>query len=464
MRFRNLLPLLLASLLALLMVGCGNGNTRPAISPAQQAADAAFRQVMQQAVALQQAPVGERKAIIRQIEGFLASLGNADLAQRTAALPAGHPLYAFAGRELLKRRLPLPRPLDNPRNNIAAGFPAADSDGYRPPARIGVLLPLTGPLAAAGTSVRDGFLAGYYGESRRRPQLRFHDTAGGVRKAAADAAQGGAQLLVGPLSREDVNTLAQDGNGLPMLLLNRPALVPDNSASFAMSPEDEGVAAAERLLRRGLNRVVTFGQRDDSSQRALASFREWMQLRGGVVLAEVAVPENQADPSATIGAARSHGDAQAIFMALKAPQARVLAVHLKAGAFAPLPRIATALILSGGNARLDSELDGIEYPELPWLLDLGGGLPDADALGTQLASARGSSQRLFAFGFDAWKLAGHLDQLANDPGIAVRGVTGNLRLDSLGVMQREPAWAVFAGGRARLAPQGAPAADGTRGN
>ena len=66
-----------------------------------------------------------------------------------------------------------------PRDASAAdAFPPADRDGYRPPAKLAVLLPSTGSFAPAGSSVRDGLLAASYGESRRRPEIRFYDTAG----------------------------------------------------------------------------------------------------------------------------------------------------------------------------------------------------------------------------------------------------------------------------------------------
>jgi 16S rRNA (cytidine1402-2'-O)-methyltransferase len=66
-----------------------------------------------------------------------------------------------------------------PRDASAAdAFPPADRDGYRPPAKLAVLLPQTGSFASAGNSVRDGLLAAYYGEARRRPEIRFYDTAG----------------------------------------------------------------------------------------------------------------------------------------------------------------------------------------------------------------------------------------------------------------------------------------------
>jgi hypothetical protein len=52
----------------------------------------------------------------------------------------------------------------------------AEADGYRPPERLAMLLPLSGEAARAAAPVRDGFLAGYYGENRRRPEISFYDT------------------------------------------------------------------------------------------------------------------------------------------------------------------------------------------------------------------------------------------------------------------------------------------------
>ena len=69
------------------------------------------------------------------------------------------------------------------RANTGAFPPGAD--GYRPPARLAVLLPMSGTLAGAGQSVRDGFLAAYYAETRERPNLRFYDSAGSAAGAQA---------------------------------------------------------------------------------------------------------------------------------------------------------------------------------------------------------------------------------------------------------------------------------------
>lgn len=402
----------------------------------------------------------ERVDNARRIERLLAAESDASLAANSAALPVGHPLYAFAGRALGQRGLPLPRPYD--RGASAPGLdtlPPAEADGYRPPERLAVLLPLSGPLAAAGTPVRDGVLAGYYAEHRRRPELRFYDTgaAGGVAEALAKASADGAQMILGPLSRDEVNALFGSPQlVLPAVALNRGTVPPPpGSASFAMAPEDEGVAAADRLLERGLRRVLVVTQADENARRALASFRERLKERGGEVVGEVTVDENNPDYVPALQQAMAGQRPEALFLALKAAQARLLSSQVEPAGLVGVPRFATSLILSGANLRMDVELDGIEYPELPWLIGLRGGLPDPDTIGDTLPSTQGGGARLFAFGVDAWRLAGYLDQLVSDPGAQLRGATGELQLDPVGQVLRKPAWAVFSGGRPRPAPDGA---------
>jgi outer membrane PBP1 activator LpoA protein len=397
---------------------------------------------------------------LRRIDALLRALPDAPLVAGSAALPVGHPLYRYAGRALTQRGLPLPRPYDRSASAPGMeGLPPADRDGYRPPERLAALLPLSGPLAAAGQSVRDGLLAGYYGEVRRRPELRFYDTGtpGGVREALLQAQADGAQMIVGPLARDQVDTLfGLPELQLPAVALNRGSLAPPpGSTTFALAPEDEGVAAAERLLERGMRRILVVTQADESANRALVAFRERLVAGGGEVIAEVVVTEDNPDYVPALQQALAGGRPEGVFQPLRAAQARLLASQMDSAGLAGVARVATSLILSGANLRMDVELDGIEYPELPWLLGLRGGMPDAESLGRTLPSAQGGGGRLFAFGMDAWKLAAFADLLARDPAAQLRGATGELQVDGFGLVQRRPAWAVFSGGRSRPALDGA---------
>ncbi|HEY0660803.1 MAG TPA: penicillin-binding protein activator [Lysobacter sp.] len=390
----------------------------------------------------------ERAANDKQIDALLAQLDNATLAHEATLLPAGDPLYNYAGRALLRRGLPLPRPFDRgPAWQFNAGNrPPADSDGYRPPVKLALLLPLSGGLATAAAPVRDGFLAGYYGEHRRRPEVVFYDTfgtAGGTLAAYDKAVAEGNDFVVGPLGRDEVGALFGKGAlPVPVLALNRGGTPPPSgNASFSLSPEDEGIAAAEFLLDRGARRVLVIGGSDDTQRRAVASLRERLGERGGVVTDVASEGVSDFAPFAA-----KEGGVDAIFLAAKGGTARLLMPKLALAGLAGKPRVATSQLLSGtGKPEDDRVLDGIAFPSEPWITRGVRGLPPTASVSAMLPNAKGPAARLFAFGFDAWLITAYLEHIATSAD-GVSGATGTLRIDGFGNVQRTPAWSTFSGG------------------
>jgi outer membrane PBP1 activator LpoA protein len=455
------LSLAIALLLSVLaLAGCAATSVR---GPVAARPDPAFAEARTLAAGLAAMPAAGRKANAARIDRLVSSLDDATLAREAAALPAGDPLYDFAGRALITRGLPLPRPFD--RNHAAAaGRPAAESDGYRPPLRLAVLLPLSGSLATAAVPVRDGLLAGYYAERRRRPDIAFYDTAGGVGPAYARAVAAGSDFVVGPLGRDEVGRLfGQAKLDVPVLALNRGNVAPPTgSASFSLAPEDDGIAAAEYLVARKAMRALVLVDGDDGMRRAVAAFREQYQQRGGQVVSELAVAPTPADMGAALAKAAgspspdgapavdAHAvDAHAVdavFLAVRASQATALAPQLAAAGLHGAQTVATSQLgAATPKDTADHALDGIAFPSDAWTVRNVAGLPSAASAGSMLASARGPAQRLFAFGYDAWLLVAYLDRLAGDPNASVPGATGRLRLDGFGNVIRTPAWSAWNG-------------------
>ncbi|MFC3551541.1 penicillin-binding protein activator [Lysobacter cavernae] len=446
-----------AALTAALLGGCSAITTRPGTATSAASHNPAVAQagtLARNGVALTGAARSEND---RQIERLLAQLDNATLTREAGAMAAGDPLYNYIGQALLRRGLPLPRPFDRSAWKFdAANRPPADSDGYRPPVKLAVLLPLSGTLAVAAAPVRDGFLAGYYGEQRRRPDVSFYDTAGtagGTLAAYDKAAIEGNDFVVGPLGRDEVGALFGKGAlPVPVLALNRDdAAPPSGNASFSLSPEDEGIAAAEYLLGLNARRVLAIAGDDDSQRRAVASLRERLADRGASVTDVVG--EGTADLAPF---AQKDGGVDAVFLAVRGGVARTLMPKLALAGLAGKPRVATAQLLSGtGKPEEDRVLDGIAFPSEVWTTRGVRGLPSAASAGTQLSTAKGAAARLFAFGYDAWLLTAYLQHLATSTNGQVAGATGTLRIDGFGYVQRTPAWSTFSAGVAVPLPDAA---------
>lgn len=331
--------------------------------------------------------------------------------------------------------------------------PPGESDGYRPPRKLAVLLPMTGSLATAAGSVRDGLLAGYYGERRQRPELAFYDTAGTAAGAAAAHARAileGADQIVGPLGREEVAAIAQSASSVPLLTLNSSdSALPDNVGSFSLSPEDEGSAIAAYLSARNARRVLVLSSGDDNANRSVNALRANLQAAGGEIVDTIAVVgEQPGDVTAALRASASReGGVDAVVLAIRGQQARLVAPQLAAAGLSQRLRIATSQIASGtGKAEEDRVLDGIVFPAEAWTTQGASALPPAATLARDLPTARGPAARLFAFGHDAWLLSGWLHHLATHADASMAGATGILRLQSDGTVVRTPAWAIWSNG------------------
>nr|WP_242112345.1 penicillin-binding protein activator [Luteimonas aquatica] len=336
----------------------------------------------------------------------------------------------------------------------AGSRPPAERDGYRPPQKLAVLLPLSGSLATAAAPVRDGLLAGYYGEQRRRPELKFYDTAGtagGAIAAYQKAVAEGADQVVGPLGRDEVDAVFRDvKSGVPVLALNYGTVAPPaNNASYSLAPEDDGNSAADYLTARKAQRVLVLSSGDDYARRSAGTFAKRLQENGGSVMQTLAVVgDKPADMTATLQAAlQREGGVDAVFLALRGPAARAVAPQLLAAGYAGKPLVATSQLASGtGKAEQDRALDGIAFPTERWGVASVSGLPGAADTGNRLATARGPAAKLFAFGYDAWLLTAYLEHLATSADANVQGATGALRIGATGNVLRTPAWSTFSSG------------------
>jgi uncharacterized protein len=411
-----------------------------------------------------------------RISRLVGSLDDMALIDGSASLPAGHPLQPYAARALSIRGLAMPE-------RFRRSTPT-DDRGFRPltrgPRTVALLLPQAGPMRLASASVRDGFMAAHFAQPMPRPQVRIYDSGENPQQAIdayRQAVAEGADVVVGPLAREAVSALFEQPQlPVPVVGLNRSsAPVPPGSMSFALAPDEEAAAVAGLLQQRGLRRVVAVVGSDDSAQRALAGFTARHLQGGGELLGTVLIPDSGVDYQPAIrrmlqGAGlptvapkelsrEHHAGFDAVFLALRPTQARLAMPQLRIFGVIDVPTFATSTINAvDDDERLDRDLNGIEFAEVPWVVADLPGLPSRSELVQQLDTARGPAARLFAFGLDAYRLL--VDPGLQQGGMHLDGATGRIEVDAFGEARRVPGFATFRNQRARLIDAGALLPDG----
>ena len=367
---------------------------------------------------------------------------------------------------------PAPRLATSPVPQVAAG------------SLIALLLPLTGRQSAAALSVRDGFLTAYYSQpAQGRPGLRIYDTAQmSVAAAVNQATQDGAGIIVGPLTREEVTAAAAySGPRPPMLTLNA---IPGSAAAgnalyqYALSPEEEARQVARRVVADGNRAGVALVPSGEWGKRVLAAFSQELSAAGGQLLDVAIYDAGSTDYAAAISEVlrinesearakrlesvlgtrltfqpRRRGDVAFIFSPGQAQAERLLRPQLKFYFAGDVPTYATADAFEP-DANANQDLDGLFFPDAPWLL--GGALVESVREATSAAWPAGGPRRniLFAFGFDAARLAAALRVLsaqnAGATSLAVDGLTGHLTIGADGHVLRDLMWAQIRNGEPRV--------------
>lgn len=341
------------------------------------------------------------------------------------------------------------------------------------PDSVALLLPLNGPLADAAAAVRDGFITAYYSALAQGypvPQVRFYDSGtDDVISLYNQALDAGTRLVIGPLDKQQVATLASVANlPVPTLSLN---YVDNGTAKnlyqFGLAPEDEARQAAEQAITEGARLAAILYPEGEWGARVAEAFRQRFESLGGIVTTHNTYADNATaatrqllDLGQSEARARQlnlltslrvefeprrRQDIDVIFLVAAAGQARQLKPALNFNYASDIPVFATSHVYAGTPAAdIDSDLNGIRFVDIPWVLDHQSALhQDAERV---WPSGHGRYERLFALGIDAYRLHTRLAMLQSLPESFLPGVTGQLSLDDQQRLVRELQWAWFSRG------------------
>lgn len=333
--------------------------------------------------------------------------------------------------------------------------------------------PATQPQAVAITSANPS------------AELKIYDTtAQPLDQVLAQVQKDGASIVVGPLLKNDVETLIKSNTTLNVLALNQPENVQNraNICYFALSPEDEARDAARHIHEQGKQAPLLLIPRSALGDRVANAFAdEWQKIGGGVVLQQkfgsaselragvnggagialngspvsASLPQQQ---SVTIGGLTIPApptDAQ-ISGGGKVDAAYIVATPEEIAFIKPMiamrngSQSGATLYASSRSAQGTAgpdfrlEMDGLQYSEIPMLAG-----SNPPLMQQALSSVRNdySLARLYAMGVDAWALANHFTQMRQVPGFELNGNTGDLTATQDCVINRKLSWLKYQQGQ-----------------
>ncbi len=336
---------------------------------------------------------------------------------------------------------------------------------------IALMLPLEGRLAGAGEAILSGAIDQLYTlfpDPSSRPALTTLNSTQsvGIRDLYRQAVADGADLIIGPLIKEDVASLGQLAQRtVPIIALNQTDPLTGsfsrNWMSLSLAPEDEARQIADVAFGQACRHAIVVGVNSDRGARLLSSFTDRWTQHGGRIRGQLVV-DNPADTNTEMGKllgsgssdqriraverafdlpvdarGRGRSDFECIFMlAPDAATARTWRPLLVFHMTGDIPVYATSAINDGVSDTRNRDLNGVVFVETPTMF--------APEMTDRLS-------RLRALGRDALTLAQHWQQTIETTQWVVRGQTGLLRRTQDGSVERELELATFDGARIRRA-------------
>ena len=352
------------------------------------------------------------------------------------------------------------------------------------PRRIALLLPTSGKNAAAGKAIQNGFFGAYFAAAAGlddEQHVTVYDVAnGGVAAAYARAVEDGAEFVVGPLLRRNVEILAAEPVlPVPVLSLNYlsdKVFAPAGFYQFALAPEDEAMSAATRATADGGINAVALYPNNDWGRRVASSFATELEASGGHLLDHTSYQAGTQDFSLEIESLmgltnsvnrykrmranlgeplqfdpRRRQDIDFVFLAADAKAGRLIKSQLKFHYAGDLPVYSTSFIYSM-DGRSNRDLNDVMFADTPWIISPPTWIANYPEIYGNFWPAERRMGRLHAMGYDSYQLINDLFSSGGAAQVDLIGATGRLFLDNDGQVHRELAWAKFERGEVVALP------------
>jgi len=269
-----------------------------------------------------------------------------------------------------------------------------------PASRIALVLPLETPAyARASDAVRLGFMAAANAAGMVDRVMVIGHRDDGVIPAFDAARERGARVIVGPLVRDDLKTLAIAGGDWPNTIalnqLDDASALPPNMWSLALTVESDARVLARRAMRDGVKAIdVVEGESPLMRRMATAFASEWAAA-GGAAPADYPIDPS---PDSLIALRKSLTKALPDAVVLALDGERVAQVK----PYVSVPAYASAITFERPPPAIARDLDDLRVVDIPLILT-----PDAPELARLPRRDFGSAAltRLYALGLDAFRVA-----------------------------------------------------------
>jgi outer membrane PBP1 activator LpoA protein len=362
-------------------------------------------------------------------------------------------------------------------------LPAAAQQLFRltpyQPARIAVLLPFNGQFRPHAQAIQYGILAA--ASAKQTTGLVFIDSQQTTAMMQQQIAQAGAEFVIGPLLKEQVDRVSQAADWpWPTLFLNSNdsnSTVKPEQFYFALSMEDEAAQMAQLFAQKNYRRPVVISSANNISLRMQQRFAaQWQQLgnpapeqhkftskeqlenlinrlletdrsRDRVKQISNLLPQTlEADPHSRL-------DIDAIYLIADPVQTRLFKPFIDVSVSQTASRLPIYASSRSHSTGLDNtdlrDLNGLTFTEMPWMLNEQNSVALREQYQQLFPEQDETLQRLFAMGYDAYQLVGTLRQQQQLPATIFPGLTGQLRLDTAGNIVRQLSWASYRNNRLR---------------
>ncbi len=322
-----------------------------------------------------------------------------------------------------------------------------------------VLLPSQGEFTRAAAAIRTGIeIAHAQSPAAQRPSLLFLDTSAGIRTELLNQARR-ANLIIGPLVKEDVDQIMQQSRSLPPIIaLNHVSeQSPAGFYQFGFSPEEDGRQIAEKAFFDGHQHAAILFPDNSWGTRHLQGFIVRWQELGKSTVNVMPYPEEGALADTIKALLDNKGDF--VYIVARPQKARELRTNLMYYGEVEHPAYLSGRAYEYRLHHFNtSDLTNAWIPVMPITLpqntstdtmpstielmirsvDYSEPQPLTWSLFESQPGFQADLAQFYGMGADALLLAQNAHQL--QPGRAITGASGDLFNDGRGVIRRQPLW------------------------